>query len=296
MSDQSELVSINDPGETDRAEHTRGDRFVVGVGNAVAWIFPVLMLAIVLQVVLRSAGRSDLLPDQICLPLTAACMALGNQAWLDDLQWWLYGTAVLVGVAYAVTTNSHVRVDIFYDNFTRERQAKIDIFGLVWLFLPFVIICWDQTFHYTVSSWAAGEGSDSPNGLHRLYLLKTAMNLCFVLMAIAIWAAYYRLLYRVTHPALWKQLLFAFPSTFLTVNLSCYYIAYWYYRLTTDLQPRAITREPIFDVLTRTVEDREEEILLFGSEISIMILITMVVTAALIGIAYWTRQRPGEAA
>ena len=87
-------AAIYDPGEVGRENHNRADRFVVGLSNIFAWLFPILMIAICAQVVLRQAGH--------------------NQAWLDDLQWWLYGAAVLVGVAYAVTTNSHVRVDIFY--------------------------------------------------------------------------------------------------------------------------------------------------------------------------------------
>ena len=71
---------------------------IVFISTLFAWLFPFLMVAICAQVVLRGAGM--------------------NQAWLDDFQWWLYGSAVLVGIAYAVTTNSHVRVDILYDGFS----------------------------------------------------------------------------------------------------------------------------------------------------------------------------------
>ncbi|MEM8825131.1 MAG: TRAP transporter small permease subunit, partial [Pseudomonadota bacterium] len=132
---ESAVVSISDPGEVGRAEHIPGDRIIVGIANVFAWFFPILMIAICAQVILRGTGN--------------------NQAWLDDAQWWLYGAAVLVGIAYAVTTNSHVRVDIFYDGFAKRKQRHIDIFGLAWLFLPFIILCWDTTLGYAISSVVA---------------------------------------------------------------------------------------------------------------------------------------------
>ena len=229
MDKPEELISISDPGEVGRAGHNRGDRFSVVVSNLFAWIFPILMLAIVAQVILRSAGH--------------------NQAWLDDLQWWLYGAAVLIGIGYAVTTNSHVRVDIFHDSYSEARKKRIEVFALTWLFLPFIILAWDMTFHYAVASVEAGEGSDSPNGLHRLYLLKVFMNVAFVFIGAAVWAAYHRYLAKLTQPHLWKQLLFAFPSTMFLVNLAVYYGLYWYFYLTggEDLNPRQISREPVFE-------------------------------------------------
>ncbi len=228
MEKPEELISISDPGQVGRAEHNTGDRFVVVTGNLFAWIFPVLILVIVAQVVLRQMGM--------------------NQAWMDDLQWWLYGAVMMIGIGYAVTTNSHVRVDIFFANYSKKRQLRIEIFGLVWLILPFIILAWDLTLHYAIASIQAREGSDSPNGLHRLYLLKTFTNLTFLFIGIAIWAAYVRFLGKLTHPALWKQLLFAFPSTMFLVNLALYYALYWWVFLTgpEDLNPRQIPNEPVF--------------------------------------------------
>ncbi|MDA7424813.1 TRAP transporter small permease subunit [Thalassococcus lentus] len=222
-------VAIYDPGEIDRAEHNKGDRLVVGISNIFAWIFPILMIAICAQVILRQAGH--------------------NQAWLDDFQWWLYGAAVLIGVAYAVTTNSHVRVDIFYDNYDPKRKARIDIFALVWCFLPFVILSWDVTFGYAIASVMADEGSDSPNGLHNLWILKILLNLSFVLMAVALWSMYLRRMKVLTEPTLGRKLLWAFPSTMFVVNLILYYVLYSYHWLTLPEGqiPRTISRKPIFD-------------------------------------------------
>ncbi len=198
-----EVVAVSDPGEIGRAEHNRGDRFVVFVSNIAAWLFPILMIAICAQVVLRNAGM--------------------NQAWLDDLQWWLYGAAVLIGVGYAVTTDSHVRVDIFYDNFDSDKKTRVNLFAIGWLFLPFVILSWDVTSSYAVSSVMSNEGSDSPNGLHNLWILKIFMNLAFIFIAVACIAAIIRYVERLHYPAIWRVMLAALPSTFFILNLMLYY-------------------------------------------------------------------------
>lgn len=262
MDKVEEIISLSDPGEVGRDEHNRGDRFSVVVSNAFSWIYPILMIAIVSQIFLRGSGN--------------------NQAWLDDLQWWLYGSAVLIGIGYAVTTNSHVRVDIFFANFNSDRKARIEIFGLTWLFLPFIILAWDMTFHYAVASVQANEGSDSPNGLHRLYLLKIFLNVSLAFVGIAIWAAYVRFLDRLTQPLMWKQLLWALPSTMFLINLVIYYVLYWYVRLTAppDFNIRRVTREPIF-----------EPVEFMGVEILKTMLMTFVLTAIVILVAYVLRDK-----
>ena len=232
MTESSEVVAaISDPGEIGRAEHTRADRAVVMVSNIAAWLFPILMMAICAQVILRQMGH--------------------NQAWLDDLQWWLYGMAVMIGIAYAVTTNSHVRVDIFYDNFDQRKRIRTDIFALAWLLLPFVILCWDVTLDYALTSIRANEGSDSPNGLHRLWLLKTFLNLSFLFIAFATWSAYVRLLGKLTRPVLWKKLLFAFPAVAYGINLVIYYALFGVFYLTRgpEMDARDVSRLPVFGEL-----------------------------------------------
>lgn len=206
MVEVQELVAVSDPGEVGREHHNRGDRFVIFMSNIAAWLFPILMLAISAQVILRNSGM--------------------NQAWLDDLQWWLYGAAVLMGVGYAVTTDSHVRVDILYDNFAEEKKTRINIFAIGWLFLPFIVLSWDVTFDYALGSIRADEGSNSPNGLHNLWILKTFMNAAFVFIGIACWAAIVRNVKRLHPPKLWRQMWATFPATFLLINLTIYYGLY----------------------------------------------------------------------
>ncbi|MEM9707910.1 MAG: TRAP transporter small permease subunit [Pseudomonadota bacterium] len=256
------VAAVTDPSEVGREFHNAGDRLTITVSNLFAWFFPFLMMIICVQVVLRTLGRAGIGP--------------GNQAWMDDLQWWLYGAAVLIGIGYAVTTNSHVRVDIFYDSFPERKKRRFDIFALTWLFLPFIILCWDVTIHYAIASVVADEGSSSPNGLHNLWILKVFMNVSFIVLGVAAWSAYVRLLAELTEPKLWRKLLYAFPSTMFLVNLVVFYAIWWVIFLTSPegTQTRAVGRNAIFDEFE------------FGNwEIKYTIAITLVATLLLIALA-----------
>lgn len=262
MDTEEVIAAVNDPGELNKETHNKGDRITVAVANIFAWLFPILMLVICTQVVLRTLGRSDIGP--------------GNQAWMDDLQWWLYGAAVLIGIGYAVTTNSHVRVDIFYEKFRTRKKHRVEVFALAWLFMPFIILCWDVTVHYAIASVVADEGSDSPNGLHNLWFLKVLMNLSFLLIFFAAWSAYSRYLALLTQPVLWKKLLFAFPTTMFLVNLAVFYVIWWVIYLTSPegTNARQVGRAEIFDEMEIGVWD-----------IKYTIMITLVVTIVVIGAA-----------
>lgn len=265
--DAAPIVAISDPGEVNRADHNRGDRIVVEIANVFAWLYPILMIAICSQVVLRGIGS--------------------NQAWLDDAQWWIYGAAVLVGIGYAVTTNSHVRVDIFYDGYDAPKQRKIDVFALAWLFLPFIILCWDVTLPYAITSIVADEGSDSPNGLHNLWLLKAFMNLSFLYVAFAIWSAYVRNLSKLMTPLWWRKLFWAFPATAFMVNLAIYYAALGITLLLSEAgtTARQATRTWFFDEIE----------LPFNQDLKITVLAALIVTVLLIAAAYVLRDKSEEA-
>lgn len=224
-------VAISDPGERGRSEHVWGDRLMIGVGNVVSWIFPLLMVAIVTQVLIRKAGH--------------------NQAWLDDAQWWMYGFAMLTGFGYAITTESHVRVDIFHQHFSDTKRARLEVFALGWLLLPFIGLMVDVLTQYSWSSVVAREGSDSPNGLHKLYLLKASLPILFVLAGIAAWAALTRNLTRITTPQWWKLIFAAWPFSWFVAERVCHYALYWYIRLTQpELQVRRIAKEPLLEYST----------------------------------------------
>jgi TRAP-type mannitol/chloroaromatic compound transport system permease small subunit len=260
MEDPEQIISLSDPGEIDRETHNKADRHVVAIANVVAWLFPALMVAICAQVVMRQLGH--------------------NQAWLDDFQWWLYGFACLVGIGYAVTTNSHVRVDIFFDNYAPEKQNRINIFALGWLFLPFIILCADVSVHYAWSSILANEGSDSPNGLHNLWILKVLMFLTFLFIGYAVIATYLRYLAQIKPLTPWTILVNALPATFFIVNLTVFYVIWWVIRLTNgdELNNRQILRQPIFDEWEVGYYDLEYTVLISVAATAIVLTVARLIS------------------
>ena len=224
----SQSYAINDPGEGDRSQQTWADRLVIHLANATAWLLPVLMIAITTQVVIRKLGF--------------------NQAWLDDAQWWIYGFAMTVGFVYAITTQSHVRVDILHVHFNEKKKARIEVFGLGWLLLPFLAMMADILMHYGWASVLAGEGSDSPNGLHRLYLLKMSLPVIFVIGMLATISMLNRHLALITPVRFWTVLIGIFPAAWFIAERVCYYSLWWFVRLTnSEVQPRRIAREPLLE-------------------------------------------------
>jgi len=211
---------------SDKDQHTIFDRLVVFVSSVTGWLFPILMVAITAQVVMRKLGH--------------------NQAWLDDAQWWIYGFAMTVGFSYAITTQSHVRVDILHQSFSAVKKAKIEVFGLGWLLMPFLIIMADVLFHYGWSSFIAGEGSSSANGLHKLYLLKLSLPALFVLAILASMSMMRRHLMTITHVRLWTFLVGMFPAAWFLAERLSYYVLWWFIRATnSEIEVRRISNEPL---------------------------------------------------
>lgn len=219
-----EVLAISDPGDVGREHHSKIDRFVINVGNVIAWAFPLLMVAIVSQVILRANGH--------------------NQAWLDDLQWWIYGVAMLAAFGYAITTSSHVRVDILHQNYSVEKKARIEVIAIGWLLLPFIALMTDVMTHYAWASIESGEGSSSPNGLHRLYILKTTLPFLFLLSGLAAYSVMKRNLAVFSTTGLAKQLIWMFPTAVFVGWRIVHYALYWAVYLTdAEIAARRITRD-----------------------------------------------------
>lgn len=120
---------------------------------------------------------------------------------LEELQWHLAGAGWLLGLAYTLVVDDHVRVDVLHERFSLKAQAWIELFGLVFLLLPFLILAVYEMVPYAISSYEVGETSPAPAGLGQRWVLKGILALAFALIAIG---AVSRLL-KVT------ALLFGFP-------------------------------------------------------------------------------------
>ena len=97
---------------------------------------------------------------------------------------YMHAALFMLGAAYTLQRNGHVRVDIFYQKMTRRGRAVVDLLGTLLLLVPVcVFIVW-VGWDYVIESWELLEGSREAGGLPAVYLLKTLILAMPVLVLI----------------------------------------------------------------------------------------------------------------
>ena len=136
------------------------------IGNAVSYIWVVLLAVIVCNVVLRYAlaeGRIE----------------------FEEIQWHLYSVGFMLGLGYALQHDAHVRVDVLHERFRPTTQAWIDLYGIVLFLFPFIALMLIYGVPFVVDSFVTGEISSSPGGLPYRWAIKSVLVLGFALLGIA---------------------------------------------------------------------------------------------------------------
>jgi len=105
-----------------------------------------------------------------------------SQIWMTEVEIYFYSFLFLLGSAYAFKHDKHVRVDVFYANFSEKRKAWVNLLGGLFLLLPWCIVILIVSFDYAMSSFSIGEGSPQPGGLPALYILKSSIFVGFLLL------------------------------------------------------------------------------------------------------------------
>jgi TRAP-type mannitol/chloroaromatic compound transport system permease small subunit len=102
--------------------------------------------------------------------------------WMQESYIWMHGLVFLLGSAYTLLDDKHVRVDIFYRTFSERYKAYVNIFFSIFFIFPFIFIVSKYSIPYILKSWISLEQSREAGGLQFLYLYKTSIILfCFFL-------------------------------------------------------------------------------------------------------------------
>tara|TARA_B100000586_G_C20014121_1_gene386029 strand:- start:98 stop:646 length:549 start_codon:yes stop_codon:yes gene_type:complete len=107
-------------------------------------------------------------------------VSLSSNAYLD-LQWYLFSLVFLLGSAYGLNNDHHVRVDIFYSRMSKITRAWINLLGATLLLLPFAALMLWVSWGPISISWRIKEISPDPGGLPR-YPIKTVILISFFLL------------------------------------------------------------------------------------------------------------------
>jgi len=84
---------------------------------------------------------------------------------LEELQWHLYAVNVVFGLSYCLSADSHIRLDVLHDKFSRRTKEKIEILGIILLLMPLIYVIFYHSVDFLWEALRTHERSDSPMGL-----------------------------------------------------------------------------------------------------------------------------------
>jgi len=145
--------------ESDKPAHLI-DRMSVLTGKAAAWLTLAMVIITFVVVVMRYVFDAGLI-------------------WLQESVVWMHAVVFMLGAAYTLQQEEHVRVDVFYRTMSAKRRAIVDLLGVLIFLFPLCAFLGWKSFDFVAASWRLQEASRESGGLPYplLPLLKTVLVL-----------------------------------------------------------------------------------------------------------------------
>ena len=105
-----------------------------------------------------------------------------NFIFLQELVMYMHAFIFLFGISICLKDNSHVRIDIFYNNLDIKTQSLIDKIGFIFFIIPFCIFVMYESTSMITRSWVMLESSSEPGGLPVVYILKSSIYIFSLLI------------------------------------------------------------------------------------------------------------------
>lgn len=139
------------------------DGFNRKIGFAAAWLATIMVVVQFLVVLLRYVFGISLLMLQESLT-------------------YMFSILFMMGAAYTLFNEGHVRVDIFYRTAKPTTQAIIDLAGNLFFLIPTCVLIVIISQPYVFASWAVLEGSKETSGIPGVFLLKSLIPVFAILL------------------------------------------------------------------------------------------------------------------
>ncbi|MCF6248317.1 MAG: TRAP transporter small permease subunit [Desulfobacula sp.] len=139
------------------------ESIVERIGHIAMWSNGLLVLIIILQVILRYVFHHGLVA-------------------LEELEWHLYAVGIMTGASYAMVKDVHIRVDLVHSRLSNKTRAIFEIFGILFLLLPFLCVIFHHSLDFVHEAWRLSERSPSPMGLPFRWIIKSFIPFGFGLM------------------------------------------------------------------------------------------------------------------
>lgn len=134
-------------------------------GRAVAWCTLAMVLVTFVVVVLRYL------------------FGIGSIALQESITYF-HALVFMLGAAYALKHDAHVRVDVLYHRWSVRRCACVNIAGTVIFLFPVAFLLFYTSADYVADAWSVRESSREAGGLPWVYLLKTVIPVTALLLAL----------------------------------------------------------------------------------------------------------------
>lgn len=132
-------------------------------GRAVAWLTAILVAVVCYDV------------------FTRYLLDISSVA-LQELEWHIFSLIFLLGAAYTLKHDEHVRIDLFYMRYSGKTKAWINLLGSAVFLIPFCVIVILVSFNFVGTSITMNESSPDGGGLPARYLLKAIIPVSFFIL------------------------------------------------------------------------------------------------------------------
>jgi len=130
------------------------EQFIDWTGRSISWFVLAMVLVTFMVVLLRYV------------------FDMGWIALQESISYF-HSLVFLLGAAYTLKQNGHVRVDIFYNRLGKKGKAWVDLIGHILILMPVMIFIIWVSMPYIMDSWSVAESSREAGGLPGVYLLKS---------------------------------------------------------------------------------------------------------------------------
>ena len=116
------------------------DRFTGWIGKAFAWCILILTFGVAYEVFVRYAMRDP-------------------TSWAFDLSYMMYGSLFMMGGAYTLARDGHVRGDVLFRLWRPKTQAAVELVLYITFFFPGVLALIIAGADYAGESWSYNYGT-----------------------------------------------------------------------------------------------------------------------------------------
>lgn len=105
-----------------------------------------------------------------------------GKVWLQELVVYFHAAFFILGSAYTLLQDKHVRVDVFYSQFSNRKKSLVNLLGHLFFTTPVCLFIFVKSLPYVGASFSVLESSPDSGGLSARFLLKSLLPIFCILM------------------------------------------------------------------------------------------------------------------